>query len=94
LISWSKVIAGATRRPGPPLTPPARRRRCRGDKARRCGGQARIVEVDEELDISGSRGNRHGFDYDVRITTVEAPQYSDQPWLRLDRNNPAAEAAK
>src|SRR6266851_549938 len=39
-------------------------------------------------------GNRHGFDRDVQITTVEAPQYSDQPWLRLDRNDPTAEAAK
>ena len=96
-MTFDQLVQGDCRSdkaPGPTLTPPARRRRRRGDKARRCGGQARIVEVDEELDISGSRGNRHGFDYDLRITPVKAPQYSDEPWLRLDRNDPAAEAAK
>jgi hypothetical protein len=79
---------------GPTLATPARRRRRRGEKACRRGGQGRIGEVDEQLDASGSRGNRHRFNCDFRITTVEAPQYPDQPWLRLDRNDPAAEAAK
>src|SRR5260370_21609893 len=81
---------------GPTLATPARRRRRRrrGKKARRCGGQARIVEVDEELDVPGSRGDRHWFNCDVGITTVEAPQYPDQLWLRLDRNHPAATAVE
>ena len=50
--------------------------------------------VHEELAASGSCGNGHGFDRDLRITAVAAPQYSDQPWLRLDRNDSTAEAAK